>query len=319
MKRAAIIGGETHIGEITQLVGKKLELVGVVVREDQREKAASDFGVQVFTDESELYARTKPEIVAIANENDRKAATILHALDENCDVVVDKPLAITMEEQEQIERHLDAHPERKLLMLLTLRGQPLWAGMRKQVQSGTIGSPAFCHVRMAVRLKREERPPWFLDVRRSGGVFLDLLIHGIDQVEWATGARITALSATTGNFSDPADPHLRDHAAVFCELENGASALIEGQRMLPDTKGSDYRMLVAGTQGYADLSMAGNTLTVTTPHEADAPLTTLPEPQSVVADWLARGDLVDQAASLRANRLSVLATQAAETHIRLTI
>jgi len=319
MKRIAIIGGETHIGEITQLLSKELELVGVVVREDQREKTAADFGVQIFSDESELYARTKLEIVAIANENDRKAATVLRALEEDCDVVVDKPLAITMEEQERIERHLDAHPERRLLMLLTLRGQPLWAGMREQVQSGAVGSPAFCHVRMAVRLKREERPPWFLDVRRSGGVFLDLLIHGIDQVEWVTGARITALTATTGNLGDPEDSQLRDHAAAFCELENGASALVEGQRMLPDTKGSDYRMLVAGTKGYIDLSMAGNVLAVTTPYEADAPVTALPEPQSVVADWLAGGDLVSQAASLRANRLSVLATQAAEARTRLSV
>ena len=255
-KRVAIIGGETHIGEITQLAGEQLEIVGAVVREDQREQAEADFKAPVFAEETILYAQGKPHIAAIANENDRKAATVLRALEEGCDVVVDKPLARTMTEQEQIESHLHGHPERKLLMLLTLRGNPLWAGMRKQVQSGLIGSSAFCHVRMAVRLKREERPPWFLDLRRSGGLFLDLLIHGIDQVEWVTGTRITALTATTGNLGDPTDEQLRDHAAVFCELDNGASALIEGQRMLPDTKGSDYRMLVAGTQGYADLAMA---------------------------------------------------------------
>lgn len=319
MKRVAIVGGETHIGEITQLVGTELELVGVVVREDQRERAAAEFEAPIFVDESELYARTGPEIVAVANENDRKAGTVLRALEEGCDVVADKPLAITLEEQERIEGHLSAHPDRRLLMLLTLRGSPLWAGMREQVRSGAVGSPAFCHVRMAVRLKREERPPWFLDVRRSGGVFLDLLIHGIDQVEWATGARITSLTATTGNLGDPADPHLRDHAAVFCELEDGGSALVEGQRMLPDTKGSDYRMLVAGTKGYADLSMAGNSLTITTSREADAAVAALPEPRSVVADWLAGGKLVDQAASLRANRLSVLATRAAEERTRLNV
>ncbi len=172
---------------------------------------------------------------------------------------------------------------------------------------------------MAVRLKRKERPAWFLDVRRGGGLFLDLLIHGIDQVEWVTGARITALSAAMGNLGDPDDQRLRDHASVFCELDNGGSAVIEGQRMLPDTRGSDYRMLVAGTLGYTDLSMAGNSLTVTTPAGADTPVTSLPGAQSVVADWLGGGNLVDQAASLRANRLSVLATQAAEARTRMEV
>ena len=183
MKRVAIIGGETHIGEITNLAGTELEIVGVVVREDQREQAAADFQAPVFADEDALYAQVRPELAAVANENDRKAETVLRALEQGCEVVVDKPLGITMEEQERIEAFLMDHPERRLLMLLTLRGVPLWAGMRDQVRSGSVGEPVFCHVRMAVQLKREQRPQWFLDVRRAGGLFLDLLIHGIDQVE----------------------------------------------------------------------------------------------------------------------------------------
>ena len=319
MKRAAIIGGETHIGEITQQAGKELEIVGAVVREDQRAQAAAEFKAPLFPDESALYTQAKPDIVAIANENDRKAQTVLRALKEGCDVVVDKPLAIAMEEQEQIESYLAGHPEQRLLMLLTLRGNPLWAGMRQVVQSGTIGSPAFCHVRMAVQLKRETRPPWFLDWRRSGGLFLDLLIHGLDQVEWVTGSRIRALTAAMGNLGDPSDEGLHDHAAVFCELEGGASAVVEGQRMLPDTKRSDYRMLVAGTEGYADLSMAQERLSVTGPSGADVAVDALPPARSVVADWLEGGELVGQAASLRANRLSILAAISADAHRRMEV
>ena len=319
MKRVAIIGGETHIGEITKLAGSELEIVGVVVREDQQEKARDDFQAPLYKNEDGLYAKAEPEIAAIANENDGKGASVLRALEEGCDVVVDKPLAITAEEQDWVEAFLREHPERRLLMLLTLRGTPLWAGMRQQVESGIIGNPAFCHVRMAVQLKRAQRPPWFLDVHRSGGLYLDLLIHGLDQVEWVTGARIVALTALTGNLGDPEDKPLRDHAAVFCELDNGGTALVEGQRMLPDTKGSDYRMLVAGTKGYADLSMAGNALTVTSPDGADVVVGELPAARSVVADWLAGGEVVNQAASLRANRLSILATAAAEGNQRIEV
>ena len=45
----------------------------------------------------------------------------------------------------------------------------------------------------------------------------------------------------------------------------------------------------------------------------------LPVPRSVVEDWLVDGDLVGQAASLRANRLSILATQSAEQGKRLVV
>ena len=319
MKRVAIIGGETHIGEITQLAGKELEIVGALVREDQKEHATKTFNAPLFDNEDTLYAQAKPEIIAVANENNQKAPVILRALKEGCDLVVDKPLGITMDEHRQVETLLKANPGRKLLMLLTLRGNPLWAGLRNQVQAGAVGVPAFCHVRMAVRLKREQRPPWFLDVRQAGGLFLDLLIHGIDQVEWVTGSKVTALSAVMGNLSDPSDKHLRDHASVFCELDNGGSAVIEGQRMLPDTKGSDYRMHVAGTEGYADLSMADNRLTVTNAAGAETPITDLPQARSVVADWLSGGTLVDQPASLRSNYLSALATEASEKKVRIEI
>ena len=35
--------------------------------------------------------------------------------------------------------------------------------------------------------------------------------------------------------------------------------------MLPDTKGSDYRMHVAGTEGYVDLDMVEKSLKLTNP------------------------------------------------------
>lgn len=314
MKRVAIVGGETHIGEVTALVGGPLEIVGVTVRQDQREWAAATFRAPLYS-ELDLYAQAKPDV--IANENDRKAQAVLRAIENGCDVIVDKPLAITMAEQEQLEGALAEHPDRKLLMLLTLRGTALWSGIRAVVRSGKIGRPAFCHVRMAVRLKRAQRPPWFLDARRSGGLFMDLLIHGIDQVEWVTGARIVAMTAAMGNFGDSGDASPRDHASVFCELDNGGSAIVEGQRMLPDTKGSDYRMLVVGTKGYADLSMVDQRLTVTSPAGADQAVTSLPEARLVVDDWLRGGSVVEQAASLRANRLSLLATISSMEHRRI--
>lgn len=322
MLRAAIVGGETHIGEITALAGSAIQVVGSCVRPDQREWAETTFGAPVFDAVDRLLAETAPDLVAVANENDLKASAVLSALSAGCDVIVDKPLAITADEQAQIERFLRAHPERRMLMLLTLRGNSEYAGLREVVRSSRIGAPAFVEVRMAVQLKRAQRPPWFLDVSRSGGLFLDLLIHGLDQVEWITGQQITALTGVTGNLGAPDDENLRDHAAVFCELSGGGSALVEGQRMLPGTVGSDYRVTVAGTEGFADLRL-GRGVTLSSPEGADIPLLSLPPAQSVVADWLQAPDaemcLVPQSASIRANRLALLATQSALEHRRIPV
>lgn len=320
MKRVAIIGGETHIGEITSLAGERLEIVGAVVRPEQAEEAAEQFGCPIFKDAFSLYEEAAPEIVAIANENDLKAAAVMQALSAGCDVVVDKPLCLTLAEQDAIEQFLAERPQRRLLNLLTLRGRPEWMALRDVVRGGEIGSTAFIHVRMAVRLKRDQRPPWFLDCRRSGGLFLDLLIHGIDQVEWLSGNRITGLTARTGNIGFPLEETLRDHASVYCELDNGGTAVVEGQRMLPDTVGSDYRVTVAATGGVADLRMGADCVVVSSPEAADECVTNLPDPVQVVGDWLdGAGAVIPQEASLRANRLAVLATVSAQQQRRIAL
>ncbi len=319
MKKIAIIGGETHIGEVTNLKGKLLDIAAACVRPDQAQWAEKTFQCPVVTDLAELLRRDDIDMVSVANENDLKGPTLLAALKKGWDVIVDKPLALTADEQNEIESILQRRKERRLLMLLTLRGNPVWSALHDLVHSGKIGTPAFTHLRMAVRLKRSERPKWFLDVRRSGGLFLDLLIHGLDYVEWLTGRHITAVTATMGNLGNTDDANLRDHAAVFCEFDDGSCAAVEGQRMLPDTKGSDYRVTIAGTKGFADLSLEDNKLVFTNSEGAGQELTPLPPAVSVVEDWLTGGNLVDQASSLRANRLAIAATQSALERRRIFV
>jgi predicted dehydrogenase len=313
----AIVGGETHLSEITQLQDRSLQIVGTCMKAEQRRKALPGLEVTNYADQKAMLAAVRPDIVAIANENDLKFAAIMESLKAGCDVIVDKPLCLTFDEQRRMEDYLTTHPERRLLNLLTLRGNPPWLALREQAASDAIGSPAFVHIRMAVQLKRANRPPWFLDCRRSGGMFLDLLIHGLDQVEWLTGTRITAVAANTGNLSDPADPHLRDHAAVYCELDNGGSAVVDGQRLLPATQGSDYRALAAGSAGYLEMRANPPALTLTNAAGAGQTIENLPAARSIVQDWLEHGRMVPQEASLRANRLALLATRAAETKQRL--
>lgn len=312
-----IIGGETHLTEITRLAGQRLQLVRAAVGRERQEWARNNLTCPVTDNIEDILTDAEIELVAIANENDRRAAVVVAALGAGQDVIVDKPLAMTMDEQHRVQQALKQHPQRRLLMLLTLRGEPLWAGLRDLVQREVIGAPMFTHVRMAVQLKRAHRPDWFLDHRRSGGLFLDLLIHGLDYVEWLTGRRIVSLSAATGNLGHPMEVQLRDHASAFCVLDNGSTAVVEGQRALPATRGEDYRVTVAGIGGYADLM--GDSITVTNNDAAGRAWNELPPARSVIADWLDQGDLVTQRDSLRANYLALMATRAATTGTILAV
>ena len=73
----AIVGGETHLGEITNLSGREARIVAVAVRPDQVDWANGHFTCRVATDFRDVLSREDVDVVAVANENDRKAEAIL--------------------------------------------------------------------------------------------------------------------------------------------------------------------------------------------------------------------------------------------------
>jgi len=211
-----------------------------------------------------------------------------------------------------------------VLMLLTLRGNPQYRKVRDIVQSGEIGEPVQIYQKMSVELKREKRPPWFLDRRRAGGPILDLAIHGIDQFEWVSGRKLTEVTAEEGNLSHPEMPHLVDSGAMFFRMENGGTALMEQNRLMPDGTGSDYRLRVVGTKGQVDMRMGGYFWVETHAGRRDVAPADLGPAVSVVENWLdamERGgeNLVSDEASFRANEISCLAVMSAARRCAMTL
>jgi predicted dehydrogenase len=268
--------------------------------------------------------RTVPaDIVAIANENDEKAAVVLHCLERGKHVIVDKPMALSLEDVDRIERVAKAK-DLRLLMLLTLRGNPWYREVRELVEAGTIGMPIQVYGRMAVELKREQRPTWFLDKRRSGGPILDLAIHAIDQVEWVTGLQLTKVTAYEANISDPEREDLIDSGAMLFSLSNGGTAMMEQNRVMPPGTGSDYRLDVVGTRGQLNLRLGKSITVLTEKGERQLTAADLGPSVSVVADWLnsladGKIPIVPDRDSFRANRIACLAKRAADTGTTITI
>lgn len=323
MQRIVIVGGETHIGEVTSLRGESLEITGVAVHPEQAEWAEKTFQAPVFHDFRRLLDQAPADIVAVANENDLKAEAVLEALGRGKHVIVDKPMALTLGEMDRIES-LARQAGRSVLMLLTLRGNPWYRRLRDLVRDGAIGEPMQVYGKMAVELKRSQRPPWFLDKDRAGGPILDLAIHTIDQVEWVTGQRLTEVTAYEANISEPEDGQLIDSGAMFFRLSNGGTATIEQNRVMPPGTGSDYRLDVVGTRGQANLRFGKSLSVWTRAGETVLGAGDLGATVSVVADWLATlagggTPLVPDADSYRCNRIACLAKQAADSGTRVAL
>ncbi|NPV10109.1 MAG: Gfo/Idh/MocA family oxidoreductase [Anaerolineae bacterium] len=323
MYRVGVVGGETHIGEVIGLRGRLVDIVGVSVKPSQVAWANTEFATEVFTDHRLMFDRVCPDIVAIANENDAKAPIVLEALERGMHVIVDKPMALTLEDVEAI----DATRRRtgsRILMLLTLRGNPWYRKVKELVDEGRIGAPMQVYGRMAVELKRDQRPEWFLDKRRAGGPILDLSIHHIDQVEWVTGLKLTEVSAYESNITDPEREELIDSGAMLLRLSNGGTAILEHNRVMPPGSGSDYRLSVVGSQGQINLRPNRELSVLIEDGTQELGADDLGERVSVVEDWLTglgtdAPVLVPDSSSIRANKVACIAKAAAAAGIGLAI
>lgn len=316
MHTVAIVGGETHIEEVTSLVGSRVQITGAAVRPEQTAWARERFEAPVYANFEQMLAEVPCEIVVLANENDEKADVALYCLRSGKHLIVDKPMALRLHEVERIEA-LASEKQLRVLMLLTLRGNPWYRKVRELIGAGTIGVPVQAYGKMSVELARERRPAWFLDKERAGGPILDLAIHTVDQIEWVTGLWLTRVTAYETNISDPRRQELVDSGAMFFRLSNGGTAVIEQNRLMPAGTGSDYRLNVVGTEGQVNLSFGRGISVISSAGERRIAGADLQPPVSVVADWLASlagGDaLVPDWASFRANKIACLAKNAADT------
>lgn len=133
--------------------------------------------VHRFSSIDELLADPGVDAVDICLPTDLHAPVALKALEAGKDVLVEKPLALTGEEAEDLVK--EARARRRILMTAqVLRFFPAYVALRDALQSGRWGP-----VRAASFRRRCAAPvwnEWLKDPRRSGGGVFDLLIHDVD-------------------------------------------------------------------------------------------------------------------------------------------
>lgn len=157
------------------------------------------------------------------------------------DVLLEKPIALTVEDAKAILAARDASGQ-KLLVGLVLRFWAEYEELHRQVAAGAIGIPQIVN---AVRLSA---PPdwndWMLDPAVSGGVAVDLMVHDFDQVAALLGRPLAvhALAVSAGPH------HASQHVVATLSCERG-SAVVEGGMLLPASYPFTSGLRVLGTGG----------------------------------------------------------------------
>lgn len=156
--------------------------------------------------------------------------------------LVEKPLSIDVEELKALADELDAYSS-PVMVAFHRRYDPAHQLLRERVLNGDAG-----RLRI-VRAAGHDHLPLSLDyIPKSGGMWLDMLIHDYDVIPWVTGERVVRVQAAGSVLDEPLYGELgdTDTAAAILTLESGALALVSGMRR--NGAGQDVRLEVFGSE-----------------------------------------------------------------------
>ncbi|MFZ4896089.1 Gfo/Idh/MocA family protein [Plantibacter sp. Mn2098] len=130
-------------------------------------------------------------IVSVCTPTDTHADIAIRALQAGKHVLLEKPIALTVDDAHLIRAQAAISPG-VLMVAHVVRFFGGYRAVREAAEAGTLGAPLSVH---AERLSGPPKPsPWWHDETRSGGVLVDFAIHDFDQLNLFLGEPVTAFS-----------------------------------------------------------------------------------------------------------------------------
>ena len=168
----------------------KMEVVGACNRgEKGLDLAAADLGLtreQLFTDVRAMLERTRPDFVMITVPPQAREEIIDLALEYGCDIITEKPLALSMEACARIWRKVENHG-RKLAVTMTHRMCRDKQALLRQIESGDYGPVANISGSLTVaRQEADYRDSWRHHIEDY--YLFDAAIHQLDILRALSGS-----------------------------------------------------------------------------------------------------------------------------------
>jgi predicted dehydrogenase len=216
-----------------------------------------------FQDYRDMLASGLIDAVTIAAPNDLHCQMTLDAAKAGKHVFVDKPLALTLDQCDQM---IAACREAGVLLMYgeNLCFAPKYVRAKQLADEGALGDVYYvrqleCHY--------GPHSDWFWDVNRSGGgVLMDMGCHSIAYCRWVFGnASVESVYAELGNFVHKERTRGDDHAVVTMRFEGGGLGIAENS--WARIGGLDDRAEIYGSKGLtvADIARGGSLHTFSAP------------------------------------------------------
>jgi predicted dehydrogenase len=249
--RVGIIGagfmGSTHAQAWAETPA---ELVGVVAEtQEAAEGLAAQYGARSYPSLQAILPDV--DVVDICTPTHLHHEMALEAAAAGRHIVCEKPLARNVEQGRAMLEACERAGVR-LLVAHVVRFFPEYALAKSLVEAGRIGRPGV--LRLARGSYRPKKPVgnWFLDVDKSGGLLLDLMIHDYDYARWIAGdvESVFARSIGTGQPGAPID-----YGMAILRHTSGALTHVAGAWAYPPPT-FRTRLEIAGDGGLIEFDSA---------------------------------------------------------------
>ena len=234
MKYALIGCGRIAPNHLEAAVNNKLEIVGIcdIIPEHMdillEKVGMQNANLKRYTDYHEMLEKEKPELVAIATESGEHAKIALDCLDMGCNLIIEKPIALSLEDADKII----AKSEEKGLVVCANhqnRFNKSIQKIRQAVENGELGKMLYgtAHIRWNRGKDYYTQAPWRGTWAQDGGALMNQCIHNIDLLRWMMGDEVTEVCAYTDNLNHDYI-EAEDLGIAIVKFKNGSYGIIEG-------------------------------------------------------------------------------------------
>jgi predicted dehydrogenase len=231
MVRVAVLGagfmGGTHARAYASMPEVEVPVV-FAPSPNRGEPLATEIGSRWSDDLATVLADPAIEAVDVCLPTPQHRAVTEQALAAGKHVLLEKPIALSLADADALVR-LGAETDRVFVIAHVLRFWAEYVEIARRVASGELGKP-----RSGFASRRQPFPAWsalFSRADLTGGAVIDMMIHDYDALNWVFG---TPAAVTARGQRNPRSGGF-DQVQVLIDYADGASALVDGGMMMPES------------------------------------------------------------------------------------
>jgi predicted dehydrogenase len=212
-----------------------------------------------YADYREMIETEKPDVVSVCTPNKFHAEIAIFALEHGADIVLEKPIGLSIVEGEAI-RAAALRNNKRIFVCFSHRFNDMIAAARKALNEGKIGEPYMFRVRFAHGgpWPGWAKTDWFYNPEiAGGGALLDMAVHAFDLIRHLIG-EVTAVSAKAATLRK--DIKLDDNIVALLEVGDRCMGYVDAGWT---SRGGFAGIEIMGDNGYITAHYGKGTVTAT--------------------------------------------------------